>query len=390
MAPARESIHVLHVDDGPDFADTTATFLERENERFVVETATSANEGWERLDEDDFDCIVSDYEMSGANGIEFLEAVREKYPDLPFVLFTGKGSEEVASAAISAGVTDYLQKERGTDQYTILANRIDNAVSARRSAAAADQARRRLEQILKTVPSCVVQLDRDGGFVFANERAVEVLGLERTEVTDRTYDDPEWSITDLDGNPIPDADLPFRRVRESGEPLYGFRHTIEWPDGTRKTLLVNGAPLFDDEGNVESVVFALSDITEQRGREERLRRTTARLEALFEHSPDMINVHDAEGNIIDPNRRLCEETGYDEDELTGMKVWDLDRAVDPDEIRALWAGMAIGDRRELDGVFRRRDGSTFPTKVHTRRLDLEGNARFVVISRDVSEREERQ
>ncbi len=51
------------------------------------------------------------------DGIEFLEAVREGHRDLPFILYTGKGSEEVASDAISAGVTDYLQKGSGTDQY---------------------------------------------------------------------------------------------------------------------------------------------------------------------------------------------------------------------------------------------------------------------------------
>lgn len=67
--------------------------------------------------------------MPGMNGIEFLESVRAIDEDLPFILFTGKGSEEVASEAISAGVTDYLQKQSGTDQYTILANRITNATS---------------------------------------------------------------------------------------------------------------------------------------------------------------------------------------------------------------------------------------------------------------------
>ncbi len=61
--------------------------------------------------------------MPGQDGIEFLESVRAIDEKLPFILFTGKGSEEVASEAISAGVTDYLQKHQGTDQYTMLANR---------------------------------------------------------------------------------------------------------------------------------------------------------------------------------------------------------------------------------------------------------------------------
>ncbi|MFB6130408.1 MAG: response regulator [Salinigranum sp.] len=108
MRQSSEPIRVLHVEDDPEFADLTATFLERENGQLGVATAASASEGLARIRSDDVDCVVSDYDMPGRNGIEFLESVREVRPGLPFILFTGKGSEEVASEAISAGVTDYL------------------------------------------------------------------------------------------------------------------------------------------------------------------------------------------------------------------------------------------------------------------------------------------
>ncbi|PSP89924.1 HTR-like protein, partial [Halobacteriales archaeon QS_4_66_20] len=109
------SIQILHVDDDPDFGDLVATFLERENEEFEVIQKTSAGDALDRLDRDaGVDCIISDYDMPGKNGIDFLEAVRDEFPELPFILFTGKGSEEVASDAISAGATDYLQKGGGT------------------------------------------------------------------------------------------------------------------------------------------------------------------------------------------------------------------------------------------------------------------------------------
>jgi PAS domain S-box-containing protein len=128
-------ISVLHVDDEPGLAETAAGFLRHENDGFSVETETSASEGLERLSEAAFDCVVSDYDMPEMNGIEFLKAVRAAYPDLPFVLFTGKGSEEVASEAISAGVSDYLQKRGGTERYTLLANRIENLVAQHRAEA---------------------------------------------------------------------------------------------------------------------------------------------------------------------------------------------------------------------------------------------------------------
>jgi PAS domain S-box-containing protein len=133
MNTATESLHVLHVDDESDVAEVAAEFLEREDERFAVDTATSASDGLDFLTDTDYDCIISDYEMPRQDGIEFLEAVRERHPDLPFILYTGKGTEAIASEAITAGVTDYLQKGSGTDQYTVLANRVTNAVEQYRS-----------------------------------------------------------------------------------------------------------------------------------------------------------------------------------------------------------------------------------------------------------------
>lgn len=390
MSKTVNPIRVLHVDDEPDLSDMVATFLEREDDRLTVCTATSANEGLETIDEADVDCIVSDYDMPSTNGIEFLEAVRESHPELPFILYTGKGSEEVAADAISAGVTDYLQKDRGTEQYAILANRITNAVSAQWSAIESEQNRYRLERILKTIPSCVVQLDYEGRFIFANDRAVEVLGLEESELTDWAYNDPEWEIMDLNGNPISDEKLPFRQVRDSGEPLYGFRHTIKWSDGTQKNLLVNGTPLLDSNGETDSVIFSLTDITDQIEYQHQLTQATARLEALFENSPDMINIHDMEGNITDPNPLLCEEMGYDEDELTDMKVWELDQEMNPHKAHTLWEGMNQGDRKRIEGVYQRRDGSELPVEVHIRYLYLDGEDRFMVISRDITERKKQE
>ncbi len=133
MNGSLNSITVLQVDDDPDLADLTADMLEREDDRFRVETATSPNEGVKRLADGDFDCIVSDYQMPEMDGIEFLETVRSDHPELPFILFTGEGSEAVASEAIAAGVTDYLQKQRGTEQYELLANRVENAVEQYRA-----------------------------------------------------------------------------------------------------------------------------------------------------------------------------------------------------------------------------------------------------------------
>jgi len=174
MTGTPTTIRVLHVDDDPDFADLTATWLEREDERLAVRTATGPAEGLEILEAAGIDCIVSDYDMPRTNGIEFLEAVRRGHPDLPFILYTGKGSEEVASEAISAGVTDYLQKDGGTDQYTVLANRIVNTVERYRLEHEAEQTRAQLEAISESSADAILIIDTDSRIRFANP-AVEAL-----------------------------------------------------------------------------------------------------------------------------------------------------------------------------------------------------------------------
>jgi PAS domain S-box-containing protein len=378
MSVSLDRIPVLHVDDEPDFADLAATYLEREDERFEVETATAVDEALDRLT-DDVDCIVSDYDMPGQNGIEFLETVREEYPDVPFILYTGKGSEEVASDAITAGVTEYLQKERGTGQYTVLANRIANAVRQYRSQRQLRANQKRLSLFIEQSPLGVLEYDEDFRIVGLNDAGEEILGYSESELRGETWEKivASASYDDVDEvtSALADADGGYHsideNVRKDGEHI-----VCEW----------HNRIVTDDEGDVVAVFSQFQDITERQRREERLERSTARLEALYENSPDMINIHDADGNIIDPNSRLCEATGYSRSELTDMTVWDLDQTLDAGESSGLWTGMETGDRTRLDGVYRRRDGSTFPVEVHVRRLNLDGEDRFMVISRDVSER----
>jgi len=121
-----DQIRVLHVDDEPDLADLTATFLERENERFTVETATSVDEGLELVEEPRPDCVVSDYSIPETDGLEFLQVLREEYPELPFILYTAKTREAIADEELSA--TGYLQKRASPEQYERLADQIRNMV----------------------------------------------------------------------------------------------------------------------------------------------------------------------------------------------------------------------------------------------------------------------
>ncbi|MEF8828037.1 MAG: response regulator, partial [Haloarcula sp.] len=180
--PESPQVSVLHVDDDPGLAETAAEFLEHEDDRLAVETATSGSEGLERLADGAFDCVVSDYDMPAMDGIEFLEAVRAEYPDLPFVLFTGKGSEEIASEAVSAGVSDYLQKRGGTERYTLLANRVTNLVTQYRAEAGLERRVQQQEAVADLGRYALTGGDLDDLFEQAVESVAAGLDTEYTKV----------------------------------------------------------------------------------------------------------------------------------------------------------------------------------------------------------------
>ncbi|WP_181685174.1 PAS domain S-box protein [Halorhabdus salina] len=135
-----------------------------------------------------------------------------------------------------------------------------------------------LSTLFETVPVGVTVLGEDGDITRANERAKDVLGLDESDIVDRMYDDPEWEIVDEDGEEIPPEDLPFARVMATGQPVYDYRHGIEWPDKSVRWLSINAAPLSTAADDPQAVVTAISDITDQLENERALKRQNERLE----------------------------------------------------------------------------------------------------------------
>ncbi|WP_435067182.1 PAS domain S-box protein [Haloplanus sp. C73] len=282
MSPTTDTIRILHVDDDPDFAELAAVFLERTNERFDVETATTVDAGHQILDESDIDCVVSDYDLPGQNGIEFLETVRASAPDLPFILYTGKGSEEVASEAVSAGVTDYLQKERGTDQYAVLANRITNAVEHHRSRQVVERSERRLREVIDALPHLLHVVDENGVYRVANEALAAFHGT--------TVDDIEGShVSDI----LPEAQAAQFKVHlddvlETGEARHVRQVEIAAENGDKHILEPRLLPYNLADTGERAVLGIAVDVTEREQRERDLERAYERVEFALERTDAVI------------------------------------------------------------------------------------------------------
>ncbi|MBS3816169.1 MAG: response regulator [Candidatus Thermoplasmatota archaeon] len=109
------SIKTLLIDDERSLLEQAEKFIQKMDPEIEVFTAISAEKGLKVIDEKTIDVIVSDYQMPKTDGIELLKKVREDYGDIPFIILTGRGREEVVMEALNHGADGYLKKEGDTD-----------------------------------------------------------------------------------------------------------------------------------------------------------------------------------------------------------------------------------------------------------------------------------
>ena len=114
-------IQVLHADDDEDFFMISKRQIEQFDPLINMNFISSPYDVLELLES--FDCIVLDYKMPKFDGVQLAFTIRET-SDIPIILYTGHGSEEVASAAFEAGIDDYVLKESGASHYQDLSKRI--------------------------------------------------------------------------------------------------------------------------------------------------------------------------------------------------------------------------------------------------------------------------
>ncbi|WP_256393299.1 PAS domain-containing response regulator [Natronoarchaeum rubrum] len=343
-----EPITVLHVDDEPPLLDLTKTFLEREGD-IEVRTESNPERALELLD-GSIDCVLSDYQMPEMDGIEFLDAVRERRPSVPFVLFTGKGSEEIASEAISAGVSDYIQKETGADQYTVLANRIRNLVDQRRT----EWTLRQRVEAIEAASEGIAVFDGCGELAYANEAYSGLYGRDPDDLFGKHWREfhPEWAIERANDDVLPS-------LSETGE--WSGEMTIERADGTTVPTSVSVAAIErgvtgrdpDDERS-GGAVFVVRDLTERRERERELEEQRRRFRSLLESLPGMAyRARTEEGWPMEFVSEGCERlTGYDAEALESGDVSWGESVIHPDDVETVnWVtreALANGDAFALE------------------------------------------
>ena len=232
-------ISVLYVDDEPDLLEVARIFLERHDE-FRVGTVTSAERALEILAKEHYDAVISDYQMPGMNGIELLKAVRRQFGDLPFIIFTGRGREEVVIQALNEGVDFYLHKGGdAVSQFAELAHKVKQAVSQRRAEASIRDHERSEADIINFLPDATFAIDRDGVVIAWNRAIEKMTGVKPEDIVgkgDYEYAIPFYGkqrpiLIDLVMREDPVIEATYPSIRREGNKLTSEIHLPQFNDG---------------------------------------------------------------------------------------------------------------------------------------------------------------
>lgn len=266
-----EPIHILHVDDEPDFARMVAQNLTNEDNRFTVQSTDNPNEVADIVAADPIDCVLSDYQMPEMTGLDVLTEVRDVDPEIQFILFTDTGSETIASKAISAGVSDYIIKKTIKEQYTLLASKITTHVERRRAEAIANQTQQQLRELAENTNDVLWIFSADWSELeYINSRYEDMFGQSVAALRE----DPILFLQATHPDDVDSLKMAMERASE------GHTQQIEYriQGDSQKWVESHAEPIVDETGSVVRIAGFTHEITERKQRELELREKNERLE----------------------------------------------------------------------------------------------------------------
>ena len=325
-------ISILYVDDESALLDIAKLFLERTGE-YHVDTATSVPQALDLIRKNSYEAIISDYQMPDTDGIAFLKILRKDYPSLPFIIFTGKGREEIAVEAFENGADFYLQKGgQPKAQFSELLKKVESAVRRRRAENSLKESEEKYRNLIERATDGIVVL-QDSKIRYCNQHSADFIGYSIPDVTGKLFTDfvaPEE---------LPQLQKNYER-RMAGEKFPGTYETVLIrKDGSRIFAELN-AGLVDYEGKPADMLI-IRDITQRKQMEEELQKKNADLHAaleklhqqdavlhkneekfrmIFDTAPSLILSVNRDGIIVDANQRVRDVLGYEKREINGKSL----------------------------------------------------------------------
>jgi PAS domain S-box-containing protein len=298
-------IKVLYVDDEPLLLDICREFVQIPGD-IEMDAVPSVEEAEKAIASTEYDVIVSDYQMPGISGIEFLRRLRSSYGHIPFILFTGRGREEVAIEALNCGADFYLQK--GGDpsvQYGQLQNAILQLARSHINERSLALSQRRYKDLMEEINAIAVKLDPEMRITYVNPYGLRQLGWGKELVGSIFVEWLDKARFGQDAQPKKIFQQMFAH-RDRGET---FTHSFRTKDGEKRWVAWSCRFVRNERDLVEEVLLFGTDVTEAKQNEAKLQRSLSLIKAAFDSSEEGILVTDMDRRATEFNQRFIEMWG---------------------------------------------------------------------------------
>lgn len=376
----KKKIHVLYVDDDPHLLEIGKLYLEKGGQ-FTVDTLLSAIIALERLTTEQYDAIISDYQMPDMDGIQFLKQIKASGNTTPFIIFTGRGREEVIIEALNEGADFYLQK--GGDlksQFADLSNKIRYAVKQKQTESALRESEEKFREIFDTINDGIhiqeITPDgKPGGFIEVNEVACRMLHFSRDEmVRHHPYDFSEGSYN--------------KPSQEILSELSTIGHSIYETNLLRKDGALISVEINSHKVRLQGTwvyVSVVRDITSRKESEAALRESEDRFRTLATVALDGIMIHE-NGIIVDCNHQFLELFGYEPEDIIGKNGFEFILTPESRDDIIRWS--QGGSYGTLDIIGITRDGARFYGETSSTSIYWQGKKRSIFQIRNITARKE--
>jgi PAS domain S-box-containing protein len=410
---------ILTVDDEPDLCVITKEFLEISG-KIKVDIAGSVQEAKEAISKRRYDAIVSDYQMPGEDGIQFLKSLRASGNMIPFILFTGKGREEIVIEAINNGADAYIQKGgEPRSLFADLEHRILTIVRKHSAEAALKDSESEFRTLFENNPDPVVLVGADGTVLNTNQAGADMVLMSKEEIIGGLFSN--MAVFREEDKAL------FQRTMiaiKKGEPVSPIVSQIRRKDGTERWVEIRGC-IVRKANMGDAFQIIARDITERKLEEKALRQNNDELlavnqqlaaaeeemrkqletiiegqnelkremalsEALVESLPGIFYLYDAQTmRLVNWNKNHQEASGYTEEEMFGKHALDwfppeYTTKVLADMDRCIFEGQTT-----LEAPLVMKDGREVPYLFSSCRLDTEEGIYFMGVGIDITERRER-
>jgi PAS domain S-box-containing protein len=363
-----ETLRILHVDDDPSLLSVSKIILESEN-KFEVDNVTSVDEAFSKLETSAYDAVISDYEMPVKNGLDFLKELREQN-NIAFIIFTGRGREEVAVKALNLGADRYIDKHGSPEAvYCELADAINKMVERKKAKSLLVESEAKYRMLVEeSLQGILIAQGFPPRIVFANSAMSKMLGyvveelnsLSPKEVLGLVYSEDRDQFSNRFRERLAgiqrESSFDFRAVRKDG--------SIVWMQASSNRIQYNGQP---------ALQAMFLDIDERKKADEAIRKSEERYRELANSLPEIIFDADVEGRLTFFNKRAFEITGYSQQDFDkGLNAFQL--IVPEDRVRAIGnlKRLFAGENFEPNEYkLARKDGSTFTALIRTARVVFE-------------------